>query len=75
MAREGLPLLMHGEVTDPAVDIFDREAVFIDRVLLPLLHDIPGLKIVFEHITTRDAAALVAETAENLAAPGMQPHW
>lgn len=68
MAREGLPLLMHGEVTDPEVDIFDREAVFIDRVLLPLLHDIPGLKIVFEHITTRDAAALVAETAENLAA-------
>ena len=68
MARAGLPLLMHGEVTDPEVDIFDREAVFIDRVLLPLLEAIPGLRIVFEHITTRDAAALVAETAENLAA-------
>ena len=68
MAREGLPLLMHGEVTDPGVDIFDREAVFIDRVLLPLLRDIPGLKIVFEHITTRDAAALVADTPRNLAA-------
>jgi dihydroorotase len=68
MAKEGLPLLMHGEVADPAVDIFDREAVFIDRVLLPLLREIPGLRIVFEHITTRDAAALVAETAENLAA-------
>ncbi len=68
MAREGLPLLMHGEVTDPQVDVFDREAVFIDRVLLPLLRDIPGLRVVFEHITTRDAAALVAETAQNLAA-------
>ena len=68
MAAIGLPLLMHGEVTDPTVDVFDREAVFIERVLLPLLHEIPGLKIVFEHITTRDAAALVAETAENLGA-------
>ncbi len=68
MADAGLPLLMHGEVTDPEVDVFDREAVFIDRVLLPLLKAVPGLRIVFEHITTRDAAALVAETAENLAA-------
>ena len=68
MAREGMPLLMHGEVTDPGVDVFDREAVFIDRVLLPLLREIEGLRIVFEHITTRDAAALVAETDERLAA-------
>jgi len=68
MAAIGLPLLMHGEVADPTVDVFDREAVFIERVLLPLLREIPGLKIVFEHITTRDAAVLVAETAENLGA-------
>jgi dihydroorotase len=68
MAKAGLPLLVHGEVTDPEVDVFDREAVFIDRVLLPLMKAVPGLKVVFEHITTRDAAALVADTPKNLAA-------
>ncbi len=60
MQREGLPLLVHGEVTDPAVDIFDREAVFIDRQLIPLRRDFPGLKIVFEHLTTREGAQYVA---------------
>jgi dihydroorotase len=60
MQREGLPLLVHGEVTDPEVDIFDREAVFIERVLQPLRSAFPGLKIVFEHITTAEAAAYVA---------------
>ena len=55
----GMPLLVHGEVTDGDVDIFDREAVFIDRVLQPLLKELPGLKVVFEHITTKDAADFV----------------
>ncbi|HMN74674.1 MAG TPA: dihydroorotase [Burkholderiaceae bacterium] len=68
MQREGLPLLVHGEVTDPQVDVFDREAVFIERVLAPLRRDFPGLRIVFEHITTREAAQYVAEAGENLAA-------
>ncbi|MDX1655844.1 MAG: dihydroorotase, partial [Candidatus Competibacteraceae bacterium] len=54
MEREGLPLLVHGEVTDPAVDLFDREAVFINRVLDPLVRDFPGLKVVLEHITTQE---------------------
>jgi dihydroorotase len=61
MQREGLLLLVHGEVTDPATDVFDREAVFIDRVMRPLRQDFPGLKVVFEHITTREAAQYVAE--------------
>lgn len=56
----GMPLLVHGEVTDAATDIFDREAVFIESVLQPLRKDMPGLKIVFEHITTAEAAAYVA---------------
>ena len=60
MQREGLLLLVHGEVTDPEVDIFDREAVFIERVLQPLRRDFPELKVVFEHITTADAAAYVS---------------
>ena len=60
MQREGLLLLVHGEVTDPEVDIFDREAVFIDRVMQPLRRDFPALKVVFEHITTQDAADYVA---------------
>jgi dihydroorotase len=60
MQREGLLLLVHGEVTDPAVDVFDREAVFIDRVMLPLRADFPALKVVFEHITTAEAAQYVA---------------
>ncbi|MDZ7589998.1 MAG: dihydroorotase [Rubrivivax sp.] len=60
MQREGLPLLVHGEVTDPEVDIFDREAVFIERVMQPLRRSFPALKVVFEHITTQDAADYVA---------------
>ena len=68
MQRAGLRLLVHGEVTDPAVDIFDREAVFIDRVMLPLRRDFPALKVVFEHITTREAALYVADAGEYTAA-------
>jgi len=68
MQREGLLLLVHGEVTDPAVDLFDREAVFIDRVLAPLRRDLPALKIVFEHITTADAAQFVRAAEGPLAA-------
>ena len=68
MAELGMPLLVHGEVVDPEVDIFDREAVFIERVLLPLLQNIPGLKVVFEHITTADAVALVKDTPDGLGA-------
>jgi len=60
MQREGLLLLVHGEVTDPEIDIFDREAVFIDRVMRPLRADFPGLKVVFEHITTQEAADYVS---------------
>ncbi|HZX27677.1 MAG TPA: dihydroorotase [Telluria sp.] len=56
-----LPLLVHGEVTDPDVDVFDREAVFIERVMRPLRRDFPALPVVFEHITTKDAAQYVAE--------------
>ncbi|MEM5430154.1 dihydroorotase [Cupriavidus oxalaticus] len=63
MQREGLPLLVHGEVTDPAIDIFDREAVFIDQVMTPLRRDMPELKVVFEHITTKDAAQYVLEAS------------
>ena len=62
MQREGLLLLVHGEVTDAQVDIFDREAVFIDRVMQPLRRDLPELKVVFEHITTAEAAQYVAES-------------
>jgi dihydroorotase len=61
MQREGLLLLVHGEVTDPATDVFDREAVFIDRVMRPLRQDFPDLKVVFEHITTREAAQYVTD--------------
>jgi dihydroorotase len=68
MQRIGMPLLVHGEVTDPDVDIFDREAVFIERVLTPLAAAYPGLRIVFEHITTAEAAAFVAESGPNIAA-------
>jgi dihydroorotase len=60
MQREGLLLLVHGEVTDAEIDVFDREAVFIDKVMQPLRRDFPGLKVVFEHITTKDAAEYVA---------------
>ena len=91
MQREGLLLLVHGEVTDPAVDLFDREAVFIDDVMQPLRRDFPGLKVVFEHITTKEAAQYVAgcdaQTAATITAHhllydrnalfigGMRPHY
>jgi dihydroorotase len=68
MARIGLPLCTHGEVTDPEVDIFDREAVFIDRVLAPLRRRLPGLRVVMEHITTEEGVAYAAEGGEDLAA-------
>jgi dihydroorotase len=68
MQRIGMPLLIHGEVTDRTVDIFDREAVFIDRVLTPLVRDFPGLKIVLEHITTAEAADFVAASGPLIAA-------
>lgn len=91
MERLGLPLLVHGEVTDPAIDLFDREKVFIDTVLAPLLARFPALRVVMEHITTADAACFVASAGENLAATitahhllynrnaifqgGVRPHW
>jgi dihydroorotase len=91
MQRAGLPLLVHGEVTDPAVDVFDREAVFIERQLIPLRRDFPALRMVFEHITTREAAQYVREADRFLAATvtahhllynrnaifagGIRPHW
>jgi dihydroorotase len=68
MQRAGMPLLIHGEVTDPEVDVFDREQVFIDRVFSKLLRDFPGLKMVFEHITTAHAADFVAAGGDTLAA-------
>ncbi len=68
MAEQNLPLLVHGEVTDPQVDVFDRERIFIDRILAPLLERLPELKVVFEHITTREAADFVREASGNIAA-------
>ncbi len=65
MQKIGMPLLLHGEVTDPAVDIFDREKVFLDRVLTGLLHDFPALKIVLEHATTKDAVDFVRAHADD----------
>ena len=91
MEELGLPLLVHGEVTDKTVDIFDREAVFIDTVLQPLLQKFPKLKVVLEHITTKHAAEFVSSAPENIAATitahhllfnrnamfkgGMNPHY
>ena len=91
MQREGLPLLVHGEVTAPEIDLFDREAVFIDTQLIPLRKDFPELKVVFEHITTREAAQYVQQadrftgatiTAHHLLynrnaifAGGIRPHY
>ena len=91
MQRSGMPLLLHGEVTDSNVDVFDREAVFIERVLQPLLRDMPKLRVVFEHITTSDAVQYVKSTPGNIAATltvhhllynrnamfagGMRPHY
>ncbi len=68
MQREGLPLLVHGEVTDPEIDLFDREKAFIDQKLIPLRRDFPELKIVFEHITTREAVQYVGEAGPRTAA-------
>ncbi|GMR16592.1 MAG: dihydroorotase [Gammaproteobacteria bacterium] len=91
MEELGLPLLIHGEVTDPDIDVFDREQVFIDTVLQPLLKDFPLLKVVLEHITTKHAAEFVTQAGENIAATitahhllynrnimfkgGMNPHY
>jgi len=68
LQRVGMPLLIHGEVTDSNIDLFDREAVFIDQHLIPLRRDFPELKIVFEHITTREAAQYVAQAGRFTAA-------
>ena len=73
MADIGLPLLVHGETTDPDVDIFDREAVFIDRVLDPLRQRLPRLRIVLEHVTTQDAVDYVRDSDAGLAAT-ITPH-
>lgn len=87
----GMPLLVHGEVTDPEVDLFDREAVFIDRVMLPLRKQFPELKVVFEHITTKEGVDYVSQAEGPIAATitahhllynrnaifqgGIRPHW
>ncbi|MCV4731929.1 dihydroorotase, partial [Escherichia coli] len=68
MQREGLVLLVHGEVTDPTVDLFDREKVFIDQKLIPLRRDFPELKVVLEHATTREAVQYVREAEGPIAA-------
>jgi dihydroorotase len=68
MQRCGMPLLVHGEVTDKNVDVFDREAVFIERVMIPLLQDLPQLRVVFEHITTQDAVQFVTSAPNHIAA-------
>ena len=68
MQRCGMPLLLHGETTDVAVDVFDRESVFIDRVLQPLLRDLPALRVVFEHITTTEAVEFVKAAPDSVAA-------
>lgn len=73
MERIGMPLLVHGEVTDPAVDVFDREAVFMQRVLAPLLERHKGLKVVVEHVTTAEAVDLVRAHAPRVAAT-ITPH-
>jgi len=73
MQKIGMPLLIHGEVTDPEIDIFDREAVFIERTLAKLAADFPELKIVFEHITTAEAVDFVAASGPHIAAT-ITPH-
>jgi dihydroorotase len=91
MQRCGVPLLIHGEVTDQEVDLFDREAMFIDTVLQPLRKDFPALRVVFEHITTEQAAHYVRDADDGIAATitaqhllynrnaifkgGVRPHW
>ena len=73
MQRIGMPLLVHGEVTNPDVDIFDREAVFVERILAPVVRDFPGLKVVCEHITTEEAAGFVQGSPDSVAAT-ITPH-
>ncbi|WP_292807346.1 dihydroorotase [Methylotenera sp.] len=68
MEKVGMPLLTHAEVTDSDVDVFDRERVFIERNMIPLLQKFPALRVVFEHITTRDAADFVMQASSNVAA-------
>lgn len=91
MQRLSVPLLMHGEVTDPAIDVFDREAVFIERVMLGLRHAYPELKVVFEHLTTKDGVEYVRDSDGPIGATitpqhllynrnaiftgGLRPHW
>jgi len=74
MEKIGMVLCVHGEVTDPVVDVFDREAVFIDRVLEPVTRDFPALKIVFEHITTKEAVQFVQSTGPNIGATVTPQH-
>ena len=68
MAEIGMPLCVHGEVVDPEIDIFDREAVFIERILAPLVERLPQLKVIFEHITTEDAVAFVESAGPQVGA-------
>jgi len=91
MQRVGMPLLVHGEVTDPSVDVFDREALFIDRVMIPLRKAFPALRVVFEHLTTKDGVDYVRDAEGPVAATitaqhllynrnaifqgGVRPHW
>lgn len=91
MQEIGMPLLVHGEVTDPEVDLFDREAVFIERVMIPLRARFPELKVVFEHLTTKDGVDYVSQAEGPIAATitahhllynrnalfqgGLRPHW
>ena len=74
MQSIGMVLCVHGEVTDPEIDVFDREAVFIDRVLSGVVHDFPDLKVVFEHITTSEAAQFVQGAGDNIAATVTPQH-
>lgn len=74
MAVQSVLLLVHGEVTDESIDIFDREAEFIERIMKPVLQKVPSLKVVFEHITTADAARLVIEASDNVAASVTPQH-
>jgi dihydroorotase len=73
MQSVDMPLLVHGEVTDAEIDVFDREKVFIERIMQPMLRDLPNLRVVFEHITTQDAAEFVAAASANVAAT-ITPH-
>ena len=66
MQRIGMPLLIHGEATENHIDVFDREAVFIEHTLSKIIKNFPSLKIVFEHITTKDAVDFVESAASNM---------